>query len=451
MEIASIKNIRDKKNEIKDRIPEIDKNKFGDTRFGSESEFTFKGWLAGISALMTDVSCLTKAPQEFIKISTYQERQDIFNHLTNLSSYLEEPNYGMSSFDELKKILRNYSVRMKHDRFVEFEHEIGNVLRLKVDLEEAINKTRKVKSQYEKKVADLEELYTKNTTTLNNHELEVKKIEIKTNELIKKNDSLESIIEDVSSVKDQVSSELKVIEELTTESKSNEKLIQNFAQTVTDKEKKLEDLQNRIDDNVKSVGQFKAERIVLLDQAEELIESARQALSYKTAEGISAAFAEKYSEEKKTWKQWIWIVAASAALISTIGIGIWILLDEKATTFHVVLGRIALLPFPIIAAVFCANQYIKRVNLIEDYGYKMVLAKSIVGFSEEIKKHGKDEDNSEYVHYIKTVLEEIHKDPLRSRNIRTRQKKITDISPSLSKDHLDVLDKLVTVLQKIEK
>ena len=75
MEIASIKNIRDKKNEIKDRIPEIDKNKFGDTRFGSESEFTFKGWLAGISALMTDVSCLTKAPQEFIKISTYQDHR----------------------------------------------------------------------------------------------------------------------------------------------------------------------------------------------------------------------------------------------------------------------------------------------------------------------------------------------------------------------------------------
>lgn len=44
----------------------------------------------------------------------------------------------------------------------------------------------------------------------------------------------------------------------------------------------------------------------------------------------------------------------------------------------------------------------------------MVLAKSIVGFSEQLKKNC-SEDNAEYIHYIKTALEEIHKDPLRKR------------------------------------
>ena len=93
--------------------------------------------------------------------------------------------------------------------------------------------------------------------------------------------------------------------------------------------------------------------------------------------------------------------------------GLWIL-QTAPDQIGLLIGRISLLPLPIIGAIFCANQYTKQKNIIEDYAYKMVLSKAIVGFSEQLKKNGSD-TNEEYVHYIKTALEEIHKYPLRKR------------------------------------
>ena len=57
----------------------------------------------------------------------------------------------------------------------------------------------------------------------------------------------------------------------------------------------------------------------------------------------------------------------------------------------------------------------------------MVLSKSIVGFSEQLKKNG-TETNEEYIHYIKTALEEIHKDPLRKRTGSNKENELTNLS-----------------------
>ena len=46
--------------------------------------------------------------------------------------------------------------------------------------------------------------------------------------------------------------------------------------------------------------------------------------------------------------------------------------------------RTGIKAYTIAGAIFCANQYIRQKNVIEDYTYKMVLAKSIVGFSEQL-------------------------------------------------------------------
>ena len=70
-----------------------------------------------------------------------------------------------------------------------------------------------------------------------------------------------------------------------------------------------------------------------------------------------------------------------------------------------------MVPFTILAAIFCANQYVKQKNLAEDYAYKAVLTKSIVAFSDELREN----DEKGYSEYISTVLKEIHQDPLRKR------------------------------------
>jgi uncharacterized protein (UPF0210 family) len=121
-------------------------------------------------------------------------------------------------------------------------------------------------------------------------------------------------------------------------------------------------------------------------------------------------------------------------LLGAVRLGIWVLHDFNE--IGELIGRISLLPLPIIGAVFCANQYTKQKNIIEDYAYKMVLSKAIVGFSEQLKKNG-SETNEEYIHYVKTALEEIHKDPLRKRD---KNKESKNEAPGL-KDVVEMAEK----------
>ncbi|CAM4071752.1 hypothetical protein [Flavobacterium weaverense] len=129
-------------------------------------------------------------------------------------------------------------------------------------------------------------------------------------------------------------------------------------------------------------------------------------------------------------------------IIIGISLGVWMLTD-LTDKLHIIIGRIALIPFPIIGAIFCANQYVKQKNIIEDYAYKMVLAKSIVGFSEQLKKDS-SEDKGEYIHYMKVALEEIHKDPLRRRNQNQKlpENKIENFS---IKDIVEMAERIVKI------
>lgn len=206
-----------------------------------------------------------------------------------------------------------------------------------------------------------------------------------------------------------------------------------------ERENKLGDLEQKTDENTTKLAQYEEQRISILKEANELIKSAKQALKYSTAEGISAAFQNQYENSNKKIIFGSWIAGAIVCLICTIGLGIWIL-EESQTSLGIMIGRISLLPLPIIGAVFCANQYTKQKNIIEDYAYKMVLSKAIVGFSEELKKNGSD-DSSEYVHYIKTALEEIHRDPLRSRQSKNENK----AKDSNLKDLVEMAERIVNM------
>ena len=158
-------------------------------------------------------------------------------------------------------------------------------------------------------------------------------------------------------------------------------------------------------------------------------------MNYKTAEGISASFKTRFDDASQPKRYGWWIFGASICISIAIVLGVWVANSDTESNF--IIGRISLIPLPIIGALFCAKQYTKQKNLIEDYAYKMVLAKAIVGFSEQLKKNGSD-DNSEYVHYIKTSLEEIHKDPLRKRD---REKKSNELN----------LDNIIEIAEKIKK
>ena len=122
-------------------------------------------------------------------------------------------------------------------------------------------------------------------------------------------------------------------------------------------------------------------------------------------------FNERYAETKSDRQRKFWIVAAAVLVAGAVALGIWITWDTKVT-LAVVAGRVSLIPILIAGAWFCAHQYVKLANISEEYAYKSVLSKSIVGFSEQMSRDNDAE--SDHSHYIRTVLAEIHTNPLRA-------------------------------------
>ena len=94
---------------------------------------------------------------------------------------------------------------------------------------------------------------------------------------------------------------------------------------------------------------------------------------------------------------------------SGIGIGIWLVTSAEAIGFGLVLSRVAILSLSLSAAWFCAAQYVKHKNTLEDYGYKAVLSKSMVAFLDQLK-------GEERERYLEMVLLQIHQDPLRKKH-----------------------------------
>lgn len=428
--ITDIKNLRDS---IRKRVRDI--NEFSSGNFGNESEYTHKGLIGGIEALLIDLSTLTKAKNKFIQISTYEERNKIITYLTKIEDYISQPSYFIQDFENLKLLIRSFGVRNFSERQIQFEEECANVLKLKIEIDDELRSIRKIKAKIaaeERKINNQIEIYNSK-----NKEIETK--------ISNTNKSQTAVLEKLEEIKSNVidlentSTAIEEIEGSVNASfnnvKSNEKLIDSFAQKVQDREAKLDIIEKGVNDQKTKLEKYDTTRNEFLKQANELIESAKQALNYKTAEGISASFQTKLEQSSSKWRYFPWIIGGVVSILSAVALGIIILYTTTGT--GLILGRLSLIPLPIIGAIFCARQYSKQKNIIEDYAYKMVLAKAIVGFSEHLKKNG-SEDNSEYVHYIKTSLEEIHKDPLRKREKEKNSKEIS-------------LDGIIEMAEKLKK
>ena len=207
----------------------------------------------------------------------------------------------------------------------------------------------------------------------------------------------------------------------------------------------LDNNANTIVEHEETIKNYKEKYSEKLSEAEKLIEEAKLALNYKNAQGLSAAFSNQLQDSQSKWKTISWIIGAAVFIIATLAIGVWIVtgwgMDYDAVSgnntrmIYNLIGRLSMIPFTITGAIFCANQYTKRKNIIEDYAYKTVLAKSIIAFSEELR----DKSPERYTEYLSTILKEIHQDPLRK---RVQDKEVVSL-----KDSKGLIEKLIELLQ----
>lgn len=432
-EIETIQEIKNLRDSIRERIKSI--LDYSKDNFGNEHEYTHKGIIGGIEALLIDLSTLTKAKNKFIQLSCFDERRQIIQHLTIIRDNIEYPQNFLVHFEALKLLLRSFGVRNFSDRQIEFDTECQNVLKLKIQFEEELKEVRAIKSKIvaeEKKVRLNSENYEINSSKILS---EIEGIVEQKTKLINESAQLQTILQSSQKLEEEIREQERLVNESSTNVKTNEKLIDSFANKVQEKDNRLTELEEAVKKEKEKILSYDNERKKILSDAQELIESAKLALNYKTAEGISASFNTRYGEASSKWRYYPWLIGGAASILAAIALGIVILYTTEGT--GMILGRLSLIPLPIISAIFCAKQYTKQKNIIEDYAYKMVLAKAIVGFSEQLKKNGSG-DNSEYVHYIKTSLEEIHKDPLRKRE---REKNTKELS----------LDSIIEIAEKLKK
>ena len=355
-------------------------------------EDTLKDVIDDINIILKQINYLLKSHNLFSRISTLAERNNLNSYFSNLNSYITNSNFTHISqtIDAIKSILRNYNtfIFTKKDYISELYEELIKLKQSEWEARELLEKIFKIFEEKEKVIEKLEKLED-NYDDLEN---KLNLAEEKKNEIIN----------------------------FHSEAKSHKEIIDNFSNEVNSRNKQLEEQEQKTKDFENKLNNFTKKQWEFTIEAEKLINSAKKALKYKTAEWISASIQAQYDEAKKwTTAGWLWL---SLLFISmTIWLGIWLLVWNLDITM--IIWRIVLLPITIAWAIFTANQYVKQKNLIEDYAYKLVLTKSIVGFSEELLKV--EQTNEWYQKYITKVLDELLQYPLRGKNKWERNKIIS--------------------------
>lgn len=348
----------------------------------------------------------------FLDKISFNKRNQIYIYLQNINSQITNVNQTILNVDTLFDYIISLGLQLNLVGKRDFTKEYRNLAELK----EEINKTILELKERNSFIEEFDNNFTKvsDSSTVMNTLLENAKNYLSSIEemKVKSNEGLTSV--------DSTKSNISEIEKEIETKKLN---ISTFSENVSDYKKRIEDLEST------------AKEIIAKEPTiNSLILQAEKALNLKSAEGISGAFSSQYAKERNL--KW-WIVGAVCFIILAIGLTVWIIGGwhiKEPNSISSIVGRIVAVGISITGATFCANQYTKQSNIAEDYAYKAVLSKSIIAFTEEIKKR----DETKVASYLEKVLSEIHQDPLRKHNNKEEEN-----NSNLLKDITEkILDKI---------
>ena len=411
--------------------------------YGSEKEYSINSIIHTTQNLLGDVAYLVNAHNVFISTYTYSEREKIKTLLNQVSQHLHNRNnhYVVSVLEELKTLMRIWNVRIDKRKLEGFNDELEHTRQLKASIE---NDMIDVKSIMEKVNAAHEEIL-----------MHKEQLESCLGDIRKQQETLRIMQTDeqaeLSSIKETlktVSNNEQIISKNLEKTNLAKKIFDDFLQKISERESQLQQQESETSKYNDALKNFASDYAVKLEEAKMLINEAKAALNYKNAEGLSAAFSEQLEETKSKKNTIGWLAGAIIFLGITILIGVWIItgwwIDTTASTENQMLlnliGRLSMIPLTITGSIFCANQYTKQKNLIEDYAYKTTIAKSMVAFSEELR----NKDPERYAEYISTILKEIHQDPLRKRGKNADEF-------TLNKESTGIIENLISLLQTVLK
>ena len=121
METQSVKNIKEYRDKIREKLVTINTAQFFNKTYGNENEYNGKSLYLGLDAILVDISYFIKSHNIFIQVSTLDERNEIINDLNYIFTYLETPQNLFAYIDNLKVKLRKYNVRNNIERWELFQ------------------------------------------------------------------------------------------------------------------------------------------------------------------------------------------------------------------------------------------------------------------------------------------------------------------------------------------
>ena len=408
--------------EISQIVKEIEENlssvEIGDQTqvYGQAEEYTHESLMENLVFLLSDIKVLLENREKFLFISTHDQRQEIYDSLYGVRAYLSNPDNLFGYVDRLKNNLSAIRVYGANEKIDSVEETLSRVTKKQLelskgvaDLEKQLNQTTENKKQsseilagLKKQQESLSSQIEESVTKLNEADKQVDKANISSNTILSVQQSVEA----------------------------SSQIIKNFSSKIVQRETQLEDQKIKTDEYVKHLKEFKEGHETLLKDAETLIKEAKTGLGYKKAEGISASFKTQLDSRKSNWSL-LWLLCAAVF----VGVGIWLtrwFFEQNPTIdWATTIARMSLIVLPLVGAGFCANQYTKNKNLIEDYAYKTMLAQSIIGFSEQLKSD--NEKDHSYQVYIQKTLDEIHQHPLSNHRKGSSGTSIQDIAEQVRK------------------
>lgn len=443
---TSLANMQENLPSLRQYITENFASSLDTAQWGSENEYTPNDILKGIQDLIIDLTSLVKNPSHFISLSTREERNSIHYALSQLGYYVTNHDLGSitSLLDNLKLILRPYHLPTDKKRMVVFRQQID---KLSVSMERITQLLEKAKTE-EASISEISKSTQNRAESIAANEQTIL-------ELLAQSEDAKKEIAALNEKVGLIATEIQAYHTESLGAKdaaiAHRDEIQEFADEIQGHQKKLEKQAEQFESFNKTLEQNSAQQKQYLDEAMRLIEDAKKALSYTTSVGLSASFDAQCKDliGKNGFKLWSWLIAAVIAVGGVIGIGIWLatgITDSSnangSSIWIQIVSKLSMIPLLVTAAIFCANQYNKQKNLLEDYSYKLALSKSLVAFSEELR----DKDQDKYKEYLSMVLREILQDPLRHR-VDPNAAKTTN----LGKANLDNVVKLAENVIKLSK
>lgn len=454
MTTTSISNIKSSLATLQENLPGFRKflkenytESMDEGQWGSENEYSPNGLLGGIQNIITDLTYLVKNPATFIRLSTYEDRQSIHQYLSFLSYQTNhcDPSVIASYLDSLKKILLPYNLLTDEQRMIIYQQKIDELTQQAEHLTQVLEEAR----EQEKNINEIYSLVSEQAEEISNKE---EAIATSLEQSKATQEQLKTLKEDLETVAKEIHTLNSTSSNLKDETIAYRDDVKEFAEEINEHQKQIEKQNTQFEVFKETLDKNTTEQKQYLVDALNLIEQSKSALNYTTSVGLSSSFDAQCKEIKgwKSFKLWSWLVASAVGVIGVICIGVWLIYgnhhanDGNVTSMWLqIIGKISMIPLLVTTIVFCANQYGKQKNLLEDYSYKLALAKSMVAFSDELR----EKDSERYKEYLSTVLNEILKDPLRIR-IDPNKNKTTKGEVLLSNESFATFEKIISLIQQ---